>query len=85
MVANPWGLYKTRKVKKAIKRLQRKTDLIKLGDEGRHSKVALSDESDSYPIPLSHGETNRFILEGLAEWLEKHGVCKKEDFLQDAK
>ncbi|MEK7545761.1 MAG: hypothetical protein AAB554_01630 [Patescibacteria group bacterium] len=84
MGKNPWGLIKSRTVKRALKRLAKK-ELIDLTDEGRHWKVELKNGMDSYPIPLSHREANLFIVKGLAEWLEKHKICSEEEFMRDAR
>ncbi len=85
MVASPWGLYKSAKVIRILGKIEKRTGLIEVTDEGRHHKVELSDGTDSFPMPLSHPEANKFILQKLGKWLEKNAVCTSDEFMGECK
>lgn len=48
---------------------------------GKHPvKVICRLSGESYPLPLSHSEVNKFIVKDFMEWLVKNEVCTEEEF-----
>lgn len=43
-------------------------------------KVTCRKNNESYPLPMSHRMVNRHIVKDFMEWLERNGICTKEEF-----
>lgn len=48
---------------------------------GKHPyKVQAIDTGQSYPIPTSHREINKYVVKAFVAWLVKNDICKKNEF-----
>jgi hypothetical protein len=74
------GLYRSKDIRSLLKKLEMKTGKISVTDEGPHWKVDIPGEIRSYPVPVSHKFSNRFIVDKLCKKLVTAGVCTEEEF-----
>ena len=71
---------KTSKFKKGVLKWLKNTKKIKIASSGKHHKIHCNHNGESFPLPLSHREINRYLVKNFARWLEKNEICTKEEF-----
>lgn len=48
---------------------------------GKHpAKVTCHNTGETYPLPISHKYISKHIIKAFVEWMERNGVCTKQEF-----
>lgn len=70
---------KTSKLKNVLKWLKN-IGGVEITSRGRHAKIRCNHNGNTFPLPISHKNVNRFIIKKFAEWLVENEICGKEEF-----
>jgi hypothetical protein len=71
---------KARRFVKFLKWLE-KNKGIDLSCGGRHNyKVTCIFTGDSFPVPSSHDEINKYIVKDFRDWLMERDLCTEEEY-----
>jgi hypothetical protein len=80
MYMSGYGDVKRSRLLNLVKRLENKKGIFLKPGSKHCVRVECIHNGSAYPLPVNHNKVNKYIVKDFQEWLERNGICCKDEF-----